>query len=336
MARELAGTNSFAVAAARPETLPHVHRSLALGVARVGDEYQLAVRVQRSDLMGSALLEHIRRAACEEVDIRFIGRVDKRRPPGGGRRIAAGNLRLVSANTGVPAWYRSNTRPLQIGASVGHVNVTAGTLGAFVSRGGVPHILSNNHVLADEDRAARGDPVLQRAAYDGGSDPADAVGVLAAAVKLKRKAANLVDAALARMPAHLPFDPTLLKGIVSGANRVLTGVRTMDLDISETVFKIGRTTGPTRGRVVAIEVDGVVATYGIGNLRFDGQVEIEGVGDRPFSDGGDSGSLIVDEEMRAMGLLFAGSDTGGTNGLGLTYANPIHTVLTATGAQLLL
>ena len=35
------------------------------------------------------------------------------------------------------------------------------------------------------------------------------------------------------------------------------------------------------------------AAADIGNLRFDGQVEIEGTGHRPFSDGGDSGALGI-------------------------------------------
>ena len=48
---------------------------------------------------------------------------------------------------------------------------------------------------------------------------------------------------------------------------------------------------------------------------------------RPFSAGGDSGSLIVGADRRAVALLFAGSDQGGANGQGLTYANPIYTVL---------
>ena len=73
----------------------------------------------------------------------------------------------------------------------------------------------------------------------------------------------------------------------------------------------------------------------IGNLRFDGQIEIEGVGQRPFSDGGDSGSLIVDSRMKAVALLFAGSDIGGANDLGLTFANPIHRVLKDLNATLL-
>jgi len=34
-------------------------------------------------------------------------------------------------------------------------------------------------------------------------------------------------------------------------------------------------------------------------------------------------------------LLFAGSDVGGSNGLGLTYANPVHRVLRDLKATLL-
>ena len=56
--------------------------------------------------------------------------------------------------------------------------------------------------------------------------------------------------------------------------------------------------------------------------------------EKPFG-GGDSGSLIVDREMRAVALLFAGGETGGTNGLGLTFANPIGAVLSALKAALL-
>jgi hypothetical protein len=73
----------------------------------------------------------------------------------------------------------------------------------------------------------------------------------------------------------------------------------------------------------------------MGNLRFDNQIEIESVGNQAFSDGGDSGSLIVNASAEAVALLFAGSDVGGSNGLGLTYANPVHRVLRDLKATLL-
>ena len=74
-------------------------------------------------------------------------------------------------------------------------------------------------------------------------------------------------------------------------------------------------------------MDNVVVGYDAADLRFDDQVEVESTGTGPFSQGGDSGSMIVNGSRQAVALLFAGSDTGGSNGLGLTYANPFAEVL---------
>jgi hypothetical protein len=100
------------------------------------------------------------------------------------------------------------------------------------------------------------------------------------------------------------------------------------------VHKVGRTTGQTTGRITAFDLDNIDVEYDMGTLRFDNQIEIEGTGRRGFSDSGDSRSLIVDVELRAIGLLFAGGDEGGTNGMGLTYANPIDAVLDALKVNL--
>jgi hypothetical protein len=122
-------------------------------------------------------------------------------------------------------------------------------------------------------------------------------------------------------------DVSRLRELVNGMDQKLAGVGPEFVDEGETVHKIGRTTGPTEGRITAFDLDNLVVNYDMGNLRFDNQVEIEGVGDQAFSDGGDSGSLIVNADVEAVALLFAGSDAGGSNGLGLTYANPIHRTL---------
>jgi hypothetical protein len=73
--------------------------------------------------------------------------------------------------------------------------------------------------------------------------------------------------------------------------------------------------------------------YDAGTLRFNNQLEIEGE-KGAFSGGGDSGSLIVDSGSLAIALLFAGSDHGGPQGYGVTYANPIQTVLDALAVNL--
>ena len=319
---------SFGVSARAFDTLPKIPRSVALGVARHQGEYTLAVRVQRPSLVESPLMEHLTRQAKGEVDVRVVGRIDKRARA---RRAARSS---ISAAAVIP-WYQRNTRPLSIGASVGHDDVTAWTIGAFVRRGGTAYLLSNNHVLAKEDQARAGDRILQRAKYDGGRDPSERVARLRFWIRLKQAGANFVDAALAEIDKAVPYDVSGLRGVQHGVDRKLVGLGPAFTDEGEMVFKIGRTTGPTSGRVTAFDLDNVIVNYDKGNLRFDGQIEIEGVGNAAFSDGGDSGSLILNASMEAAALLFAGGDSGGSNGRGLTYANPIHQVLKDLKATLL-
>ena len=291
---------------------PQQPRSVALGVSRKGqNDFLLAVRVQHRAMQDSREVELIRKKAKGEVDVRYVGEIRKRAAP----------------------WYRERNRPLRIGCSVGHYKVTAGTLGAFVRPQGadIPHILSNNHVLANENRARKGDAVLQPGAYDNGQDPKDAVAILAEVVKLKRVGANRVDAATAKVNDGVDLEAAKLTGIGG-----LKGMGDVFLDEGTRVAKIGRTTGLTRGRVTAFELDNVVVNYDIGALRFDDQIEIEGGDKGPFSAGGDSGSLIVGQDRRAVALLFAGSDQGGSNGQGLTYGNPLPALFAVLKIELAL
>lgn len=214
--------------------------------------------------------------------------------------------------------------------------ITAGTLGCFV-RNLDPKdkqevmILSNNHVLANENRAKIGDTILQTGPVDGGQDPADKVATLTRMIKLKKARANLVDAAVTTLDAGIEFNAKTLTGL-GGA---LVGVVASFLDEGTSVGKVGSTTATTKGNVTAFELDNVYVNYDAGNLRFNNQIEVEGEGNEPFSQGGDSGSLIVDADRKAVALLFAGGDVGGSNGKGLTYANPIEAVLKALKIELL-
>jgi hypothetical protein len=312
-----------------------VQRSVALGVSILQREFRLAVRVQRPGLMNGPLVEAIRQRAAGEVEVRMIGRLDKRAPRTvGKRRRVSRRVVPVRPAQAVP-WFQSDTRPLLIGASIGHVDVTAGTIGGFVTHKTKTCILSNNHVLANENSAQSGDAVLQRGRFDGGRAPAERVAELESFVGLRTTGANLVDAAVAEVEDGVDFDRTLLRDLLNPGNGKLSGLGPATLDEGTRVRKVGRTTGPTAGRVTAFALDNVVVNYDIGNLRFDDQVEIEGEAALPFSDGGDSGSLIVNESQAAVALLFAGGETGGSNGMGLTYANPLKAVLDELDATLL-
>jgi hypothetical protein len=303
---------AFSRAAGPVATAVEPPRTVALGVARKGKkDFQLAVRVQQRALETSREVERITREARGEVDLRYVGRINKRAIP----------------------WYQKRQRPLLIGCSIGHFKITAGTLGCFVQLrdGGGVCMLSNNHVLANENDATKGDAILQPGAIDGGRRPGDVVGTLVSFVRFRRHTRNLVDCAIAAVNGKIASKRTKLRGLGT-----LKGLGDAFVGEGDNVAKVGRTTGVTHGRVTAFELDNVVIGYDMGNLRFDNQIEIEGAGSRPFSDGGDSGSLIVSADKRGVALLFAGGDQGGTNGQGLTYANPLRAVLDALGVDLAL
>jgi hypothetical protein len=293
---------AFGVASRALATVDEIPRTLALGIAPRGREFRLAIRIQHRAMQNSPEIDLMRRRAKGELDVRYVGRVLKLAKP----------------------WQQRHNRPLRIGGSVGQFQITAGTLGCFARRrgGGGLYIVSNNHVLADENRAKLGDAILQPGAIDGGRNPADTIGSLTKFERLDRIGANEVDCAIASLQDRIEANIRKLHGLGN-----LAGVGAAFLDAGTKVAKIGRTTGLTRGRITAFELDNVVVGYDTGNLRFDNQIEIEGADAGPFSQGGDSGSLIVDEDLKGVALLFAGGDQGGTNGQGLTYANPLQKVL---------
>lgn len=301
---------AVARAASTISTIP----SYALGIAPGRkNEFRLAVRIQNRALEGTDLVKTIREAAANEVDIRYIG------------RVVAWSPRRRSQTK---PWHQSRQRPLRIGSSCGYVVPAyhmAGTIGCFVGRVSSDRvmILSNSHVLADEGRYPLGNPVVQPGTLDGGDPLNDRVASLTSYVRFRKKpASNYVDAAVSALDDGVEHDTQTMTGLGH-----LAGLIQAPLDPEDRVHKVGRTTGARHGKVTAIEVDGVDVEYDIGVLRFDNQVEIEGQGALSFSEAGDSGSLVVDDNRLAAALLFAGSDQGGTNGKGLTYANPIGTVL---------
>lgn len=124
---------------------------------------------------------------------------------------------------------------------------------------------------------------------------------------------NVVDAALAK-----PNDPSMFTDEIRHIGRI-TGTKAAQLGMG--VRKTGRTTDFTQGMVTLLNATVTVAyttSKGARSARFTGQVITQ-----PMSQGGDSGSLIVDAvENRAVGLLFAGSAQA-------SIFTPIDTVLAA-------
>ena len=190
----------------------------------------------------------------------------------------------------------------------------AGTLGVVLAAPSNPeprYVLSNNHVLADENRLAIGAAVVQPATLDGGTD-ADQVARLADFAPLKfGNSRNWMDAAVARFDTGVTVSQTILGiGPLTGAG---------DPSLNLLVRKSGRTTGLTEGIVRIVRFDVFDVQYDQGMVRVDDVMVIENTAGA-FSRPGDSGSAIVDTQGRVIGLLFAGSDV-------VTFAIPIRRVL---------
>lgn len=252
---------------------------------------------------------------------------------------------------------RSRLRPLQPGVSIGHIDGSAGTLGCFVTRGSERFALSNNHVLALQNGAQMRDAVVQPGPVDGGT-LADRVGELAYFVPLRfvdeapgptgdqkrttqglagllaailamlrgrsrssrpaRKSVlvNYVDAALVRLDNPALIDPRIVD--IGGPPLGVTAPR-----LGMRVIKSGRTTGLTQGTLTQIDVT-VDVTYDGRTARFANQIMLS-----PLSQPGDSGSLVLDYERNAVGLLFSGSEL-------VSVANPIAAVLETLQVNLVL
>ncbi len=222
-------------------------------------------------------------------------------------------------------------RPVPIGVSTGHPDITAGTIGCrVVEASGSVYALSNNHIYADGNEASPGDSALQPGPVDGGRAPVDEFGTLYdfEPIVFSSSANNTMDAAIAasweeELGCSTPSDDGY------GTPRSTTEPASLGL----LVKKYGRTTGLTHGEVsgvdatvdVCYECGGFFCNYCTKSARFVGQIAITSTTGNSFSAGGDSGSLIVTESgNKPVGLLFAGSSSH-------TFANAIDPVLSRFG-----
>jgi hypothetical protein len=265
----------------------------------------------------------------------------------GGQRIPydvveVGQLRPLQG--AAPGDFVFPEQPALWGASIGLADDPfneTGTYGCFVYRrpgAGFPNgqncILSNNHILAKFNRFPIGSTIVQPGNVDAGHGGVRPVARLVAYESLVlddfqvfgAHYPNLMDAAIAhssstQIGTHFhddrPFDPTPVPA-----------------QLGMTVMKEGRTTGFTQGVVDAIDQlvqDLPYTPEGPPYGSFHGQIFIRGAFGQPFSDVGDSGSLVcglVAGVWRPVGLLMGG------NGV-ISFANPIKEVLDEFGIEII-
>ncbi|MDQ0088706.1 hypothetical protein J2T12_002116 [Paenibacillus anaericanus] len=202
--------------------------------------------------------------------------------------------------------FKGRIRPLIGGYSIGTTE-ESGTAGLIVSPKRCPrirNILSNNHVLANEN-SCRNSPTLQPGGADGGTLKRDLIGHMNRFVKLHKRKANYLDAATSK-----PLRRNLLKPRYAVFGTVPGHV--CSYRVGDRFKKVGRTSGVVTGIVDSIHTDIQVGYGGYGNLgtiTFKNQSVIRG--QRPVSLPGDSGSVWLTRRGNlAAAVNFAGSGDG--------------------------
>lgn len=215
--------------------------------------------------------------------------------------------------------------PIQPGFSISHPQITAGTLGAIVKKGGKFYALSNSHVLARSGVAQKGDKIIYPARNDGGNLNADVVAELEDFItfQLGGDFVNRVDCAIAVLL------PEKLADLVQDIYQIGLPTGTAKPKRGMQIVKAGRTTGKTLGEVRDVNFR-LQLNYpdGIGKIGFLDQVFCT-----RYSAGGDSGALVLESQsMKAVGLHFAGFPDQNKE-MGSVF-NPIQEVLKALKVRL--
>jgi len=256
--------------------------------------------------------------------------------------------------------FNGRYRPAPGGVSIGHRDITAGTLGCLVKKNGQVYILSNNHVLANSNDAKRGDAILQPGPIDGGTLPADLIAHLEDFVTISfgdngddggnggggdsgcgmaNTAAGLLNGVAAMLGSNArlkAISTQVVENLVDAAIAKPVNPQDLKADILEigtiqgtltgdlglAIKKSGRTTEFTTGEILQIDAT-VDVQYGPGQVaRFTDQLVAGGM-----SQGGDSGSAVLSENNQLVGLLFAGSANS-------TIINRMENVFSTLGVSL--
>ncbi|MCP4654396.1 MAG: hypothetical protein GY856_03145 [bacterium] len=243
--------------------------------------------------------------------------------------VEVGEIGTLEDNAPKPPKLTARVRPVLPGYSIGNRSGLTGTLGCLVRDlrrpSAVPcedpaceHLLLSNHHVLVPNGAKKGDPIVQPGRHEILSSGDDNVAKLERWVPIEFNTPtpkyHLVDAAVARPISGSEVTASIMGSLIPrGVDQAFFGDR---------VTKVGRTTGMTSGRVIA--VDGTV------KVKFANQKKEvlfrHQIVTTIMAEYGDSGSLLMDRNFGAVGLLFAGSPC-------ISVYNHIADVETALGVR---
>lgn len=268
--------------------------------------YQLAIRARYENDIPETFLQEIQKQAAkkgDQINLRLTGYINF---------ISSISGKTVNIN-------RSHVRPLCSGISISQEGCreTTGTLGCFVRKryGKELLLLSNSHILAQPE-VIKGWNIMQPSPFDGGAISDHRIAQLEEFIDLSSRTLHRVDVATAQIKKGVDVNPKLifdlgeLQGFIPKIQQPIK------------VLKTARTTNVTYGKISAFNLDVDIHDGPYGKLRFENQIEIEPLEQNSnFAREGDSGALIINEDLKAIGLLFSADNQG------FGYANPFDEVL---------
>jgi len=192
-----------------------------------------------------------------------------------------------------------HARPVELGASISRLNGGGGSVGCIVAKSdsSKSYFLTAAHVLALTGDARQGDEVVEPS--DGASGSA-LIAKLEAFVALQSDGLiNTMDAALAELVRKTDVTNRLPK--IGNVN-----TPAMEPALFQNVRKFGFTTQHTFGTVTDVSAQMELRAASGRPFLYDQVVVVKGA-DGKFSEGGDSGALVVDAlTNRPIGLIIGG------------------------------
>lgn len=212
-------------------------------------------------------------------------------------KIVPMSIKAVPVAHAIYADRTAKHRPAPGGVSVGHPEITAGTLTARAvdKTDGSIVGLGNNHVVAldwgELHTGEKGDSALQPGPYDGGKDPDDKIGELKRWIPVKLDEPNLIDGGV--------FSSEQLSDIIKDVGKPSESIEPYP---GMKVVGSGRTSGVVYSKIV--DVNAAIKVEGWGICTFKDQVSFI----PPILAPGDSGMWIGNADTwRTVSVGFAGS-----------------------------
>jgi hypothetical protein len=284
-----------------PDSLRPANNQVSWGITRRQREYKVIILAEENDAS----------RALQQLDAKY-GSVFVTRVTG----------QAQSFDPSLASKHKPYT-PLRAvpGASIGHVQGYPGTLGCFVRSTELDSwigVLSASHVLGRNNQSNPGESIISPGHPDGFKTKGAEIGTLADYVFLthfQNKSDNYLcceDVAVVKIGEAVdlpertviwaPKNPDTLMPI-----KAVIGGQAVADRLEEPVYKVGRTTGMTRGILDIVGLQRQRVAIGDRHYIYTNVLAVRCEEDRPFSKAGDSGALVYTEDGYAIGLVIAGT-----------------------------